>query len=311
MIPLSPDEIAWAAQIACLLEVNAWKPGNVSRFQDFPECCFEDFLVSAVAIGPAFLEAAHKPVGATILRAVRDTHRLVDTNTNLGIVLLLAPLAKAAGMGNSNGLRAAVIRVLADLTVEDACGAYEAIRLAAPAGLDRVERCDVYDSKIDFTLREAMKLAQDRDSVAREYVTGFDLTFELGYATLRRLCEKGCKAPESVVQTFLTILAQVPDSLISRKNDLATARHVSELAKRVVDSGGVFSEGGRKELHKLNHILRDEQHRLNPGTTADLVAASLFVFLVDGGVQDHLRDLIRPPRNCVSDALVSPVNLFG
>ncbi len=102
MVPLSADEIAWAAQIACLLEVNAWKPGNVTRLQDFPDCCFEDFSLSAVAIGPAFLEATHKPVGMTILRAVRDTHRLVDTNTNLGMVLLLAPLAKAAGMGHSD-----------------------------------------------------------------------------------------------------------------------------------------------------------------------------------------------------------------
>ncbi len=82
--------------------------------------------------------------------------------------------------------------MLEDLTVDDACMAYEAIRLAAPAGLDKVECCDVYDSKIDITLWEAMKFAQDRDTVAREYVTGFDLTFDLGYATLLRLWEEGC-----------------------------------------------------------------------------------------------------------------------
>ena len=293
MIPLSADEIAWAAQIACLLEVNAGKPGNVTKLQDFPDCCFEDFLASAVAIGPAFLEATHKPVGVTILRAVRDTHRLVDTNTNLGMVLLLAPLAKAAGMGHSDGLRAAAIQVLEDLTVDDACMAYEAIRLAAPAGLDKVECYDVYDSKIDITLWEAMKFAQDRDTVAREYVTGFDLTFDLGYATLLRLWEGGCRVSESIVQTFLTILAQVPDSLIERKNGLSVAEHVSEAAKRVLESGGVFSHGGLKELHKLDHTLRDERHRLNPGTTADLVAASLFVFLTEGRVLDHFKDLIR------------------
>ena len=292
MIPLSPNDISWAAQIACLLEVSTWKPGNVTRFQDFSESCFEDFLVSAVAIGPAFLEASHEPVGVTILRAVRDSHRLVGTNTNLGIVLLLAPLAKAAGMSHSEGLRTAVAQVLEDLTVHDACAAYEAIRLAAPAGLDKVECCDVYDSKIDFTLREAMRLAQDRDTVAREYVTGFEVTFELGYATLQKLWERGCKISESILQTFLIILAQVPDSLIARKNGLAVARHVSEMAKRVVKSGGVFSEGGLKELHELDHTLRDERHRLNPGTTADLVAASLFVFLVEGGMLDRLKDSI-------------------
>jgi triphosphoribosyl-dephospho-CoA synthase len=183
--------------------------------------------------------------------------------------------------------------VLEELTVEDARMAYEAIRLAAPAGLDKVECYDVYDSRIDITLREAMKFAQDRDTVASEYVTGFELTFHLGYATLLKLWEGGCKASESIVQTFLTILAQVPDSLIARKNGLVVAEHVSELAKRVLESGGVFCDRGLKELHNLDHTLRDERHCLNPGTTADLVAASLFVFLAEGRMLDHLKDLIR------------------
>ena len=103
----------------------------------------------------------------TILRAVRDTQRLVGTNTNLGITLLLAPLAKAAGMGHPGGMRAAVMEVLEALTVADARLAYEAIRLAGPAGLGQVERGDVHDETIDITLRDAMKLAQDRDTVAR------------------------------------------------------------------------------------------------------------------------------------------------
>lgn len=291
MISLSAYQVAWAAQIACLLEVNAWKPGNVTRLQYFPDCRFEDFLVSAVAIGPAFLEATYKPVGMTILRAVRDTQRLVDTNTNLGMVLLLAPLAKAAGLGHSNGLRAAAIQVLEGLTVKDACMAYEAIRLATPGGLDKVECYDVYDSKIDITLREAMKFAQDRDTVAREYVTGFELTFELGYTTLLKLWNGGRRVSESIVQTFLTILAQVPDSLIARKNGVAVAEDVSKQAKRVLENGGVFSDGGLKEMHKLDHTLRDELHSLNPGTTADLLAASLFVFLTEGRMLGHFKDL--------------------
>ena len=293
MVSLSADEVAWAAQIASLLEVNAYKPGNVTRLQNFQDCSFEDFLVSAVAIGPAFREATQAPVGMTILRAVRDTHRLVGTNTNLGMTLLLAPLAKAAGMGHPGGLRAAAMEVLEALTVDDARMAYEAIRLAGPAGLGKVERCDVNDETIDITLRDAMKLAQDRDAVAREYVTGFEFTFELGYATLHQLWQQGCGFSQAILQTFLTILAHVPDSLIARKNGLAVAEHVSDLAKGVLEGGGIFTDRGRRDLQELDHTLRDQQHRMNPGTTADLMAATLFVLLTEGGALGHLRDLMR------------------
>ncbi len=293
MVPLSADEIAWAAQIAGLLEVNAFKPGNVTRLRDFQDCGFEDFLVSAVAIGPAFREAAHVPVGMTILRAVKDTHRLVGTNTNLGMVLLLAPLARAAGIGHPGGLRTAVMEVLETLTVADARMAYEAIRVAGPAGMGKVESGDVNDEKIDITLRDAMKLAQTRDSVAREYVTGFEFTFELGYATLHRLWQQGCRFSEAIARTFLTILAQVPDSLIARKNGMAVAEHVSELAKEILERGGSLPDSRRRDLLRLDHILRDPQHLMNPGTTADLVTAALFVLLTEGGALGHFRSLMR------------------
>lgn len=293
MVSLSADEVVWAAQIATILEVNAEKPGNVTRLQNFQDCSFEDFLVSAVAIGPAFREATQVPVGLTILRAVKDTQRLVGTNTNLGMMLLLAPLAKAAGMGHPGGLRAAAMAVLEALTVDDARMAYEAIRLAGPAGLGQVELGDVNNDKIDITLRDAMNLAQDRDAVAREYVTGFEFTFELGYATLRQLWQQGCGLSQAILQTFLTILAHVPDSLIARKNGLAVAEQVSDLAKGVLESGGIFTDQGRRDLRGLNHNLRDQQHRMNPGTTADLIAASLFVLLTEGGALGYLRDLIR------------------
>lgn len=293
MVSWSADEVAWAAQIASLLEVNAPKPGNVTRLHNFQDCSFGDFLVSAVALGPAFREASQAPVGMTILRAVKDTHRLVATNTNLGMTLLLAPLAKAAGLGHPGGLRAAVLAVLAALTVDDARLAYEAIRLADPAGLGQVESGDVHKANIDITLLDAMKLAQDRDAVAKEYVTGFEFTFELGYAALRQLWQQGCGVSQAILQTFLTILAQVPDSLIARKNGLAVAEHVSDLAKGVLERGGIFTDRGRRDLQELDHTLRDQQHRLNPGTTADLTTAALFVLLTEGGALAHLRDLLR------------------
>lgn len=293
MIPLSPDDTGRAAQLACILEASAWKPGNVSRMHDFADCRFEDFLVSAVAVGSAFREAVRSPVGKTILDAVKATRELVGTNTNLGMVIALAPLAKAAGMGHPDGLRAALAEVLDGLTVEDARMAYEAIRMAAPAGLGKVEQADVCDREADVTLRRAMELARNRDNLASEYITVFELTFEVGYAALLRLWELGNRFSECILHAFLTVLARVPDSLIARKNGPADAERVSMLARSVLKDGGAFSNSGRKMLEKFDAELRDERHRLNPGTTADLTAAAIFVFLVEGEMLNRFREVLR------------------
>jgi triphosphoribosyl-dephospho-CoA synthase len=239
-------------------------------------------MTSAVAIGPALRDAAQRPVGDTILRAVRDTQRFVSTNTNLGMLLLLVPLARAAGRPHPNGLRAAVGEVLRALTVDDARHAFEAIRLAAPGGLGDSDVHDVHAAEVRVTLLEAMRAARGRDAVAREYVTDFEITFETGYTALCCFLDEGHRFADAVVQTALTILAQVPDTLIVRKEGLTTAREVSQQAARVLQAGGAFSREGRQALEAFDRSIRDEEHRLNPGTTADLTTASIFVLLVEG-----------------------------
>ncbi len=220
-----------------------------------------------------------------VARAVADTHRLVATNTNLGIILLLAPLAAAAARGGTEGgLRAALHRVLADLTVEDARLAYGAILAASPAGMGAVDEHDVHEGEVLVTLREAMDAARDRDAVAREFVTDFAITFSFGAETLQRVWQDGARFSEAVVMAFITILAHVPDTLIARKNGTAVAEDVSRRAARVLDAGGSFSAQGGTLLAELALDLADDAHTLNPGTTADLVAASLFVFLTEGGL---------------------------
>ena len=278
---MDSDKIGLAAEMACLLEVSAEKPGNVTRRKDFNDACFEDFVISAAAIGPAFRRAADATVGEIILRAVRATRRLVGGNTNLGIVLLLAPLAKAAGLDHSDELRLAVSSVLRNLTVDDARLTYEAIRLASPAGMETVQQYDVQETDVNITLREAMGQARDRDALAREYVTDFEITFEVGLTALQRILEQGAGISEAVVQTFLSILAQVPDTLIARKKGIEAAREVSGRAGQVLKRGGIFSKKGQTEIKRLDLALRDKGHTLNPGTTADLTAAVLFVYLVE------------------------------
>ncbi len=285
--------LAQAAQLACLLEVSADKPGNVTWGKPFWDTRYVDFMTSAVAIGPALQDAARRPVGETILRAVRDTRRFVSTNTNLGMLLLLAPLVKAAGTPHPQGLRAAVGEVLQALSVDDARHAFEAIRLAAPAGLGDSDAHDVHAAAVSVTLLEAMRAAQERDAVAREYATDFAITFELGYPALRRFLEGGYRLSSAIVQTALTILAQVPDTLIRRKEGLAVAQDVSQRATAVLEAGGVFSERGRAALGAFDRSLRDDVHRLNPGTTADLTTASIFVYLVEGGGLERFPDLLQ------------------
>lgn len=292
MKPMEADRITWSVHIACLLEVSADKPGNVTWGKDFWDTRFVDFLASAVAVGPAFRHAAQKSVGEIVYQAVSDTGRLANTNTNLGMVLLLAPLGKAAALGHPHGLRSKLCEVLCSLTVDDARQVFHAIRMAAPGGLGKAGRYDVSRSDIDINLLEAMRLAQDRDSVAREYATDFAITFDLGYATLSRFWQEGRTFSDSLVQTHLTILSEVPDTLIVRKQGWDVARDVSRQAKAVLDAGGAFSEKGRRALRDFDHAIRDPEHRLNPGTTADLIAASLFVFLTEGSGLENFPSLL-------------------
>jgi len=275
------EKIAQTAQIACILEVSAPKPGNVNRRYDFNDTRFEDFLLSAIAIRPALQSAECNDVGQIIWQAVKDTHHLVSSNTNLGIVLLLAPLAKACLQARSADvylLREELAHVLNGLTLEDARKTYAAIRLAQAGGLGRSAQADVAEEPA-ITLLQAMTLAQERDAIAREYVTRFTVTFEIGLHAIENGWNKAKNLPAAIVHGYLSILAQVPDTLIARKRGFETALKISQLAADILNKGGAFSEAGRQALNALDHQLRREGHSLNPGTTADLTTASLFLFL--------------------------------
>jgi len=273
------ERVAAAAQTACLLDVTAPKPGNVSRGRDLPGLTYRDFVLSAYAIGPAFRGAGRERVGRLILEAVRATRRHVRTNTNLGIVLLLAPLARAASRTGGT-LRDRLRRVLLDLDVRDARDAYRAIRLAGAGGLGRVARQDV-GATPDVSLLECMRLAGERDSIAREYVTGYSITFGLGLETLRRLRDRHVPLPQSISQTHLTLLAAVPDSLLARRHGRAISRRVAVEARRVLRAGGYLTARGTRLAERLDTRLRTVRPPRNPGTTADLTVASLFVWLLE------------------------------
>jgi triphosphoribosyl-dephospho-CoA synthase len=275
------EEIAAAAQLACLLEVSAPKPGNVSPERHFHDTRYEDFLASAVAIGPALAGAGTRPLGATIRAAIGATTRWTKSNTNLGIVLLLAPLARAAARAGGD-LRSRLAAVLDETTVADAAEAYAAIRAARPGGLGAASKEDVAAAPT-VTLREAMALAGERDAVAREYTTTFALTFDVGAPALADARRRGLSWADATVECFLALLAAVPDTHIARKLGRAEAERLSARARDVVAAGATGSTRGRAELGALDAELRDSRNMRNPGTTADLTCAALFVVILEGG----------------------------
>jgi triphosphoribosyl-dephospho-CoA synthase len=170
--------------------------------------------------------------------------------------------------------------VLRGLTVDDARGAYAAIRLAGAGGLDEPVEHDLRDEP-RVTLREAMAAAAERDSIAREYVNGYAVTFELGLPALRQALGDGLGARDAVVELALRLLAAVPDTLIARKRGAEAAGHVSTGARQALAAGGVRSAEGRAALAGFDASLRRDGNALNPGTTADLVTAVLFVALLE------------------------------
>jgi triphosphoribosyl-dephospho-CoA synthase len=277
---ITPAEVAAAGQLACLLEVSAPKPGNVSPDRHFHDTRYEDFLASAVAIGPALAAADRHPLGVTIRSAVDATLRWTRSNTNLGIVLLLAPLARAA-LKSGGGLRERVSRVLEETTVEDAAEVYAAIRRARPGGLGEAAAEDVAESP-SVPLRQAMALAAERDAIAREYVTDFALTFDTGVPALRAARQEGLAWTDAAVDCYLALLDTADDTHIARKLGAAEAARVSQRARQIRAAGGTRSAEGRAGLAMLDAELRDSRNRRNPGTTADLTCAALFVVILEG-----------------------------
>ncbi len=266
--------IGQLATLACLLEVSIPKPGNVHRSADFADTTFNDFLISAVAIAPAMESASSRSLGETVLQAVEDTRRLVSTNTNLGMVLLLAPLAAVADI-NSTSLAG----YLATSDDCDAAKIYQAIALCQPGGLGSCDAWDAGRSEHPRQILEAMRLAEHRDMIAAQYGNGFADVLEFILPAIQQARADGCTLIEAVIHAHLQTMQRYPDSLIARKNGSEVARQSAAMAGDVLSSGKPFDADYLASLADLDFWLRADGNRRNPGTTADLIAAALFAGL--------------------------------
>lgn len=276
-----PDTRA-CVELACLLEATARKPGNVHPGRRFADFSYADLLKVAVAVGPILADAGKTGVGRAILDAIRASRSLTNTNVNLGIVILLSPLCAAIAPTPD-----AVADVLAKLTIDDARFTFEAIRIAQPGGLGISDEQDVGRDPT-ITLLQAMRLATERDMIARQYDIGFTDIFQFGAPTLAAAATAGLEA--AIVFCHLRWMAKFPDSLIARKCGKHEAELAAERAGRIVERFSTDTSSLRKlmrdpGLADLDRWLLLVGNKRNPGTSADLVAASLFWALRTGTIE--------------------------
>lgn len=293
------------SSLAVLLEVSAYpKPGNVHRHSDGFTTNYEQFLAGSVSIGPVMGHLAEKSskkenigLGKSINNAVDEMFRWQKGgNTHLGVILLFAPISAGAGLALSKGslnldeLREHIKNIIKKSQSKDSIHIYNAINKAmSQENLGTSNKLDITNAKSIETIRrdkitplEIFEICSKKDLICQEWVTGFSIVFQQGYPFLNEKLSKGARINNATVDTFLKILSENPDSLIIRKSGEKNAEQVSQKAKRILESGGSQSEEGVNKLWILDKELKKKKGRLNPGTTADLTAASLFILCLTG-----------------------------
>jgi triphosphoribosyl-dephospho-CoA synthase len=257
------DAVRWASG----LEVLAPKLGNVHPAARFHDLTVDHFLVAAEHLASSADQ--EQSVGGIVLRAVRNCQSATGTNVNLGIALLVAPLVLAARRGVS------VSQVLTSLDADDAARVYEAIAIARPGGLGRSDAMDVHGPPPP-NLINAMRFAADRDSVARQYANNFADLQSIVIPALAESIQRRGDLIFGIRDAQISILSQIPDTLIARKCGKAQAEEIRQCAAEIQSMSPSERSAAEAELDRR---LRSDGNRYNPGTTADLIAAGMFVLL--------------------------------
>lgn len=300
---LNSRNIAQLGEMGALLEVSAYpKPGNVHRTQDFEDMTYEDFLISASVLREnleivAYNASRYYPnllnkinIGEAILRSVKTTNKLVNTNTNLGISMLMIPISAGCGAlindDNIYHLPKIVDIIMQNTQAEDAIALTKAIVLSKAGGMDNktskydINNNNTHDEIIEnnVNIYELLEMSSKYDKISYELVNGLPVISEYGFPTFTKYDDE-CSRNDITLEIFLTILSNVPDTLITRKYGEDVAENVSKRAADILKETEISTEERLKQLSEFDTFLRDKKY--NPGTTADFTAASLFVGLVD------------------------------
>jgi len=302
--------IARCLELAILLEASAHKPGNVSVVTNFEKTRYEHFLASAVAASSSFESAAKRGLAVSdgkidiadvgVGRVIKGCVTDIDAwqhggNTLLGTVILLSPMAVAVGMMkeeesfNVHTFRRNLKLVVESTTPEDAVKVYKAIKIANPSGLGKAPDLDINDPASIRRIRDekvslykVFKIAEKYDTICSEWVHNYPVTFDLAFQSLNKRLQHDSDPSIAIVQTFLIVLSGVPDTFIARKTSPEKAREISLAAREIVELGGLETSDGKKRLAQFDQELSQSSNLLNPGTTADIIAAGLAVCVLAG-----------------------------
>ena len=308
----SVNDISTCINLASSLELAGWpKPGNVHRTKNFTDTRYEHFLSGIAAIQPLFLKFCEKIFNKTEI--IRQEFAFVELgkffkeavkavmnwqsggNILLGHILILTPLSAAASICIKrktvilDNFRKILGQLIEDATVQDTINLYTAIRICKPGGLGKIEKYDLNDDKVFLELeRDGVKLKQifefseSYDLISSEYATGFNIILTEGLPYFVKTFNEYNDINTATVNSFLKLLSKHPDSLIIRKMGKLAAEQVSKLANKALKKGGVSTNKGLKLTLKLDKRLHKKKGKLNPGTTADLIAGTLFCALIFG-----------------------------
>lgn len=266
----------WCAAVASILEAAAAKPGNVHPEAAFNDLTFHDLVAAGVAIASPLEHAWSRRLGDTILTAVKAAVGATPSNANLGIILLVTPLA-AVPLSRRPLTADDVDAVFKSLDSADAAAVWRAIRHARPGGMGKAQRHDL-GGPPPADIREAMALAAERDAIASLWAGGFAPLFSGPVADLAADVANHIPLERAIIHAHVRQLARTPDSLIARRHGEEAARQVSSQAAELIALEN--NPDWPVALAAFDKSLRSPR-RLNPGTTADIVAAALYILLRD------------------------------
>lgn len=308
----SIDDLMRCVNLASLLELSGWpKPGNVHRTRNYKDTRFEHFLAGISAIQPNFKKFCNNvyndsekidenysyvKLGLFFREAAKKMMKWQKGgNVLLGHILILAPLVAAAAIclkfniEKFENFTSNIKKVIDDSTVEDTINLYEAIKICNPGGLGRIEQYDIHSidsigniKKDNINLKKIFELSKDYDLISSEYSSGFAIILNKGLPFYFDTFNQTNDINKATVNTFLKILSEYPDTLIIRKSGISDAQNISQKADRILKKGGISTNAGLKLIKKLDNILYEKNGKLNPGTTADIIAGIIFCSLLFG-----------------------------
>ena len=277
---LTPEQLSGLYRQACEIDIQAFKPGNVSVYADGHDMTTMDFRVSAAVSASAICNPDYS-LGEKIFYAVKATKEAVGCNTNLGIILLCVPLIQAASLvGDDLTFRQSLLYVLDSTTLVDASWVFKAIALAAPGGLGEADSQDVHQAP-SVTLTEAMRLASNKDRIALQYANGYKDILDFAVFRYNAWLSQWKDLNWAAAFLYVELLSQFPDSHIERKYG---GEHTEWVAKRMWQFLETFGQATRPEqvMQPLSCLdVELKSNGINPGTTADMTVATVLSVLIE------------------------------